>query len=266
MSVPRPVLWLILALACASNSHALDPDKRFHYYVRQTLSIEVGLPQISVLAIAQYGEGYIWAATQAGRARFDGVSFTNFNPENTRALPGLLTQTLLTDLQGPLWIGTYKGLARYANRRFTAIAPPPSEAAAIDVRDIRETADVRILVATPSGVFEARSDALVPLVGAPEVRALAFLPDGTSLWIGTEGGAWRIDAAGARLLPLEDQGQPVTVTRFVRAHGHLGAGSNRGLTVLVEDRWQRYEEGGLLSLPIEAMFEDRDGNFWIAST
>ncbi len=266
MAVPRYVLWLLLALGCASTSHALDPDKRFHHYVRQTWSIEEGLPQISVGAIAQDGEGYIWAATQAGLARFDGVRFTNFNPENTPELTGMLTQALLTDRQGQLWIGTYKGLARYASRRFTAISPPPGEAAAVDVRDIRETADGRILVATPGGVFEVRADALVPLAGAPEVRALGLLPDGDALWIGTEGGAWRLDASGAQLLPLDDQGHPVTVTRFVRAHGRLWAGSNRGLYVLVENRWRRYEEGGLQSLPIEAMFEDRDGNLWIAST
>ena len=42
-----------------------------------------GLPQISALAITQDRQGYLWVGTQAGLARFDGVQFTTFNPENT---------------------------------------------------------------------------------------------------------------------------------------------------------------------------------------
>ena len=54
-------LTAVLALAGASGGvAALDPDKSFHHYVRNSWSIEEGLPQISALAITQDRQGYVW--------------------------------------------------------------------------------------------------------------------------------------------------------------------------------------------------------------
>jgi ligand-binding sensor domain-containing protein len=65
----------VFCMCLIGPSWALDPAKDFSHYVRDSWSIQHGLPQISVLAIAQDRAGYLWVGTQSGLARFDGVRF-----------------------------------------------------------------------------------------------------------------------------------------------------------------------------------------------
>ncbi len=73
-----------------------------------------GLPQNSVLALAQTRDGYLWAATLDGLVRFDGLRFVVFDKATT---PGLSTNrfcALFEAADGTLWIGTEdRGVVRY---------------------------------------------------------------------------------------------------------------------------------------------------------
>src|SRR6476469_1860418 len=113
------MLLLLLGLALPRAAGALDPGKAFHHYVRDGWSIQQGLPQISVLALAQDPNGYLWVGTQSGLARFDGVEFHVYTPDTAPGLPGPWSRALLTGRDGRLWVGTYKGLAFYDGRGFT---------------------------------------------------------------------------------------------------------------------------------------------------
>jgi ligand-binding sensor domain-containing protein/signal transduction histidine kinase len=75
----------------------------------QTWSLEQGLPDSTVTAIAQTNDGYLWVGTFNGLARFDGVRFVAFNPGNTPALKHARVQRLYVDARGTLWINTYDG-------------------------------------------------------------------------------------------------------------------------------------------------------------
>jgi ligand-binding sensor domain-containing protein len=63
---------------------------------------EDGLPQSSVLAIAQSPNGYLWLATFNGLARFDGMHFTVFDTSNLPGLPSNRLTGLLVDQAGAL--------------------------------------------------------------------------------------------------------------------------------------------------------------------
>ncbi len=65
-----------------------------------------GLPQNSVLSIAQTPDGYIWLATFDGLARFDGVRFKVFRKLDTAELPTNRLTGLFVDPDGRLWILT----------------------------------------------------------------------------------------------------------------------------------------------------------------
>ena len=95
MSPDRPLIArsrraLLLPLACAAMAlaarpaRALDPRLAVTQY-RQDVWQE-GLPQFSIHAIAQTPDGYLWLATQAGLARFNGARFTVFDTRNTPEL------------------------------------------------------------------------------------------------------------------------------------------------------------------------------------
>jgi ligand-binding sensor domain-containing protein len=82
--------------AFATNAIALDPSKAISQYVHGHWDTESGLPQNSVSAVLQTRDGYIWAGTQEGLVRFDGVRFTVFNRGN-RMLPHNFVTALLED-------------------------------------------------------------------------------------------------------------------------------------------------------------------------
>ena len=79
---------------------ALDPGKALTQYIHDSWQIENGLPQNSVLAMAQTPDGYIWIGTEDGLARFDGVQFTTFNKHNTPQFQINEISALLVDRKG----------------------------------------------------------------------------------------------------------------------------------------------------------------------
>ena len=84
-----------------------------------------GLPQVSVNALAQTPDGYVWCATFAGLSRFDGSDFKTFDPTNSGIQSTRLT-SLGVDRSGALWIGTEEGwVIRFREGKFELIASTP---------------------------------------------------------------------------------------------------------------------------------------------
>ena len=80
------------------------------------LSIEEGLSQSVVNAIAQDQAGFLWFGTPDGLNRYDGYTFTIYkaNPEDPNSLSDDWITALQPEGDGSLWIGTNQGgLHRY---------------------------------------------------------------------------------------------------------------------------------------------------------
>src|SRR5437762_415420 len=78
------------------------------------------LPSSSVTAIVQTPDRYLWVGTYNGLARFDGVQFVKFDPDNTPQLKRARVRRLYVDSLGTLWINTYDGsLTSYRDGTFT---------------------------------------------------------------------------------------------------------------------------------------------------
>ena len=119
MARPLTLGLCAVAWALAGQAHALDPRLAITQY-RQDVWQE-GLPQFSIHHITQTADGYLWLATQAGLARFDGSRFAVFDNRNTPALRTNVIWALHPDRAGNLWIGTVTGgLVRYRDGEFTA--------------------------------------------------------------------------------------------------------------------------------------------------
>lgn len=255
-----------MATLCPT-AHALDPSKSFHHYVRNHWSLEQGLPQLSVLAIAQDRPGYLWFGTQAGLSRFDGVRFTNFDLDNTPDLPSTWIQALHTDREGRLWIGTPQGLAVRDGNRIKAIPLAPGEATGVvDVRALTRDVRGRLLVATHRGVMMVVADRLQTLHPIDDGGALALhADDDGTLWAGGRGRVHAFDGTGERVLKLPAGASLATVTSLARHDGRLWAGCDAGLFVLDGQHWQRDRDVATVSGGVQALHEDRDGILW-AST
>jgi ligand-binding sensor domain-containing protein/signal transduction histidine kinase len=88
-------------------------------YQAEQWTTEQGLPQNTILAIAQTPDGYMWLATWNGLVRFDGVRFTVFNRVNTPQLPSARIVDLQLGLRGELWIASEEDdLTRLTRGRF----------------------------------------------------------------------------------------------------------------------------------------------------
>lgn len=248
---------------------AVDPDKPFDDYVKDTWSIEEGLPQITALAIEQDEKGYLWVGTQAGIARFDGVSFDSFSPDNTPALPGLFTQDLFLDSSNRLWIATYKGVAWQRDGEFVRVPYRvlSGEETTIDARSVIELPDERIIVGTTNGLFELHDGELIRIWPGNESAAFSLLLHEGNLLAGSTGKVLSIapsDSISSQPLPDPE----ALVNHLAYAHGRLWAGSSRGLFYknAATGQWQRYEKHAVLAeQPIDAVFEDSDRNLWIAT-
>ncbi len=116
----------------------------------QTWGVEEGLPQSSVHGIAQTEDGYLWVATEAGLARFDGMSFRVFDRRSEAAFKSDDLCCVLPAAEDGLWVGSADGLLERREGRFvryTEVNGLPSAS----VLSLRQAADGALLVETTAG-------------------------------------------------------------------------------------------------------------------
>ena len=107
---------LFSALLFHSSAHAQLDTVDIHL---DAITVEDGLPQGYVLAMAQDSTGYLWFGTKDGLARYDGYSFNVFrhSDQDTNSIGGDHITSLLVDREGYLWVGIAPfGLDRYDPR------------------------------------------------------------------------------------------------------------------------------------------------------
>jgi ligand-binding sensor domain-containing protein len=78
-------------------------------YITDVWTVDEGLPDSSVTALARTPDGYLWIGTYNGLVRFDGNRFVTFDPDNTPALAHARVRQLAVDALGTLWINTLDG-------------------------------------------------------------------------------------------------------------------------------------------------------------
>jgi ligand-binding sensor domain-containing protein len=260
---------LLLAGIAPPAAAALDPDKRFHHYVKDDWSLRQGLPQITVLALAQCAEAYIWVATQQGVASFDGVRFRVHTPDNTPELDGGYIYALLADSRGRLWIGSYKGVTLHRDRAFHAVAGPggSGNTAEVTVRAIAENPDGDILVATDEGLFTVVDESRLEAYPMPRPGPVAALhtEDG-GVWVGGLGRFWWRGGDGDREWSLPEGYGTAQVTGFARHDNRLWVATSSGLFRFEDGELHAFvPEPWLAEQPIEAIYADSLDTLWVGT-
>jgi len=254
------VFGVLLSAFVGLPAHALAPDKAFHQY----WSIEEGLPQITVTALVQGPEGYIWAGTQAGVARFDGVRFTHFDPSNSPDMPGMFIQAMFVDSRDRIWTGTYKGAAVFRDGQFRGV--DDGFGREIDVFQFAETVPGELVLASDQGLMRLDDDAFMQVSGDPADALRSVFYHDERLFAGGYGvihvqrdGAWQSTQLNG---PLES----ALVNDFGEYDGRIWAATTRGLLYLDDGEWRRFSLPGTLEeIVIEALHADRDGNLWLGA-
>ncbi|WP_169304425.1 hybrid sensor histidine kinase/response regulator transcription factor [Pedobacter frigoris] len=91
-----------------------------------SLTIENGLSQNSVLSITQDKQQFMWFGTNHGLNRYDGYQFKIYlnDPTDSESVSSNSISCVFNDSKGRLWVGTSKGLNKYDKNRdaFTRIS------------------------------------------------------------------------------------------------------------------------------------------------
>lgn len=301
--------WLLLLILLTASAALLAgvavPQPVEPGYSVRNWQAQDGLPQITVAAIAQTLDGYLWLGTQEGLVRFDGIRFVseNLNGPNGALSSGIWA--LHVDRAGDLWIGSVTGrLGRLHAGVYTQLADFPE----FPISDIWEGPDGIMWVATRGGgvvriengqavrvPIGAIGDRIVALAGDPDGKLLVagqqqlYRLDGDSwesvsmdgvrapstitglavadeiVWLGTDSGLYRQGGSGWTRLTLSQDSPSAAAI-------HLHATANGDL-VAGDDRgiWRtrqgQISDGPLVALDVRvlAIFEDREHSLWIGT-
>jgi diguanylate cyclase (GGDEF)-like protein len=269
----RWTAWLagVAGLLLAPVLAALDPDRPLVDFTLDRWDSRSGLPHNMVLALAQTPDGYVWAGTWEGLARWNGSEFAVFDRNNIPGLSGNGVRALAVARDGALWVGTARaGLFKWHAGRWQRWGSDngfPFD----QIMALHEDARGALwIVGEESGV--ARMDgAGVRVFGAADgvghatAYTVAEGPDG-AIYIGHAQGIDRIqgDRAVAWGAP---RGLPPIAVRAIhfgpRGELHLSAGWE--LWRLQNDRLVRdpRQDRGLGELDL--VEGDRDGTLWLGS-
>ena len=98
--------------------------ERVSPWLYRAYQTEAGLPDLSITAVTQTQEGYLWVATKSGLLNFNGEKFTSPPPANPPGLPSRAVRVMFRDRHDQLWLAMERGplLCVKADgvRRFTA--------------------------------------------------------------------------------------------------------------------------------------------------
>ena len=274
----------LLILCSAIAAAAVEPSLPLENMGRQAWVVENGLPQNTVEALAQTRDGFVWVGTEAGLARFDGVSFQTFDRNSTPALPGSDIRCLLSARDGGLWIGTNAGLARWKDGVVTAFTTNEG-LPANGIIELREDEEGKIVLWTDQGIARQAGDRFAPVrnVDAYPHTALPSpgeypgavlfeepLPDGIFVMGGRASldfmqGASRLRLAFHLAVGRELPGNRIQVV-FADREGALWIGTNGGLARWVKGKVERFSvTDPLATASILAIMEDREGSLWVGT-
>ncbi len=255
------------------STWALEPTTPLGGYARQSWTMENGLPQNTVQALAQTRDGYLWLGTEQGLARFDGIAFTVFDKTTSPAIPGNDIRCLLATEDGSLWIGTSEGLARWEGGTVTAFTardglPPAS------IRALSADGDGSILVTTDGGVVEMRGGHEFAV--APE-KSVSASPGENPIFSARLSDGSRVQAT-ASTVTLMQAGKEVSLSVGRELPGNriqaLMADREGGLWIGTNNGLARVGAGRLEVLPgydplagasVVALMEDREGDVWVGT-
>lgn len=265
------LILLAVFLFLPSNSLALDPRREIDQYSLSTWSIENGLPQSSVLSVLQSKDGYIWAGTYEGLARFDGIKFDIFDKTNTPEIKTNGVNTIFLDRKEILWIGTSDGLISYSKGYFRRYS---TEDGLFNnyISAIFEDQKGILWVGTTGGLNwldQERFQGFKSEDGLSHNYISSIVDDmNGNLWIGTNGGGLNRFIDGQFIQYTEKGGFPGREVWSLcrKRDGGIWAATSNGLVLMRNDRMKIFsKKDGLSNNDIRALFEDSHGVLWLGT-
>ncbi len=245
-----------------------------------------GLPHDIATGVTEDAQGYLWASTQDGLARWDGYRFRVYpaRPDDPHGLPVSYVRTIAHDSQGRVWVGMDGGgVARFdaAENWFTRFGGSTVVGLAQDTTG-------GMWAASSTGLMHVHANGTVedawPHGGKgadalPSASITAVLQDAAGVvWVGSETGVvlrYLDGRPGKRIeLPGVNDASPVTVDAiFQDSRGQVWIGtSQRGVFVhdpasgrIVRLQPVGASDPGLLTDSVTSFAESGSGEVWVGT-
>ncbi len=255
--------FLSLATPALAQRHDASAD-----YLFTAQPHVAGLAPI-VRTLTQTRDGFLWIATEAGLARFDGIDYDIFRTSNTPELKHNIIRALAEDDAGTLWIGTQDGVTSYRDGRFKALDLPGSTIAGIA---IDRSGGVWIGAET-RGLFECRDGRVIPHADDPAMPSArvqsVFVDSRDRVWVGfaeEKGLVVREHGKFAAVSEPELQNQTVVAMAEDSQGGLWFATETGGVLRVTDDGARRFgKEQGLARNLATTVYTDRHGTVWAIS-
>ncbi len=224
-------ITLLMMVFSRGTVLSLNPGRAVTQYMIDAWNSESGLPTNSIVSLLQTSDGYLWLGTEEGLLRFDGVTFSTFDENNTPEITNNFINWLFEDSRKNLWIGVRDGgLVRYKNGAFK---------------------------------HYSKKDGLLHDV----VNCVMEAPGG-ALWIGTQGSGIFKFQDNKFTLFTRLNGLPCDIVRTIYKDSkeNLWFGTTNGLIRLKDNQFSNYDiKKDTEENFIRALYEDSDGNLWIGT-
>jgi signal transduction histidine kinase/ligand-binding sensor domain-containing protein len=253
-----------------SSGFALDPSSPTNSYIRDSFTVENGLPSNVVNAIVQTRNGFLWVGTDAGLAGFNGKRFTPIYFRAPPPAPQGVVSALVEGPDGDLWVGTGTGIARIARRTLDSpsLLYSPGTGLSDQITRLHFTGDGTLWVGTYDGLYRFRNGAFVRVLPGMITRIeeashghLFIVASGRFVeWDGTQ--MVEHSEFASRLGIHNDWFEHV----LKDGDGATWFCSLGGLARIQGDRIQRfagYGREGRFGLSAQAVYIDRQGVTWV---
>lgn len=272
--MPKVTRWLSWALLCAGTiaQTAAEPafsPKNSSWGARVWRS-EEGLPENNVTGVVQTPEGYLWVATHAGLARFDGVQFRRFPLPSDAGVRRRMIRASLLDHEKKVWLALEGGMVVSLSPTATNVFTTAQGLAYGWPWVLTQDGDGALWIGYADGTAFRIANGQVTRFDEQD----GLLGNG-GCWLMTDSKGQLWFARGGAV-GLFRAGRFVTLLTFDANDVRIGAARAGGIWIGAGDQLLRYEEGqapaavGKLSpLTGEAaasvLFEDRAGAVWIGT-
>jgi signal transduction histidine kinase/ligand-binding sensor domain-containing protein len=258
----------------ASPACALSPDLTIKQFYHTAWTAKDGAPT-GIQSVAQTTDGYLWIASEAGLFRFDGVRFERIDTIRRQRLPSSNLHTLWAPPSGGLWVGyAFGGASFISNGRITSYG----EREGLPVGTVRAFAQDKsgtVWVATTRGLRRFDGSRWVD-VGAELLLPKTYLSTASfdrsgTLWIAVNNSIMFL-RPGQRALATTDIQLEGEIRFLEGPDGTLWlVDATKGVRALSVPAGQRNASKDWIQLgdprsgPIDVVFIDREGMFWIST-
>ncbi|MFC3199972.1 two-component regulator propeller domain-containing protein [Parapedobacter deserti] len=258
------------------------PQHNLFEHHKRSAGRDEGLSENDVNGFLEDAEGNIWVSTGRGLNHFNRSTgrFSHYGTEDASGLSNRIIKSMVADQQGNLWIGTYNGLNYYdiREKKFRRYFHEPGRNSLHQnqVHALYMDDDGLLWIGMNGGELQVFNPATGIFTEVPGVgNIVSYIQEDSNghLWIGTRSGLKCIDRATRTPIDLSGllkgfEAELLFVNWITEdTEKRLWIGTQSSGLFLVKDRqlhWFGHRKG-LASNTINAILEDNDGFFWIAT-